>query len=129
MNASTYELIRSMTEGFEQTIQSAKELRQVRLIPKDSLRSIVVGLQEARAGANADLSEKISERERAGHTRFGRQRRAHEKRLENSDDVYFDVLQRETNSRRWTSLREHLFYRGTLGDDGESIRAANRRYS
>ena len=104
-----------------------KELGQPKLIPKDWLRSIVVALQEARAGANADFSEKISEHERAEHTRSGRQRRAYEKRLENSDDVYIGVLQRENNARRWTLLRERLFYRGTLGDDGESIRAANRK--
>ena len=100
MKARTYELVCSMNDGFEQTIRSLKEIGRLKVIPKDSLRLIVVEIEEVRAGANADFAERISDRERAGHTRFGRKRRAYEKRLEDPDDVYIFVQQRENKRKK-----------------------------
>jgi len=116
-----------MNDGFEQTLRGLKELGQLKLIPKDSLRSIVVEIEEVRTGANADFAEQISERERAEHTRFGRERRAYEKRLEDPDDIYIAVQQRE-EQRKKTGLAPRAFIRRwSPEDDGISVPVTMRK--
>jgi len=127
MKATTFESIRRMNEGFEQTIRSLKELGQLKLISKDSLRSIVVEIEEVRAGANADFGDQISERERAEHARFGRERRAYEKRLEDPDDVYVIVQQREERRKNMGLAPRAFIFPWNLEDDERALGAGRRR--
>ena len=122
MKANKYELLRSMNDGFEQIPRNLKRLGRLELIPKDSLRSIVVEIEETRAGANADIAERISERERVGHARFGRERRVLERRLEDPDDVYVVVQQREELSKKMGLPPRAYVLPWTAEEDEEVVR-------
>jgi hypothetical protein len=67
---------------------------------KDSLQCAQDELEELRAGVNADLTEELANRERDDEGRFWRRRRAYEKKLEDPDDVYFDLERSERERRK-----------------------------
>jgi hypothetical protein len=100
MKMHVYEVLYSMNQGFEQALQGLKDLAKYALIRKDSLRSIAVGIQEVRAGANADFIEELGELERNDQGRFWKERRAFEKKLEDPDDIYITIQRREEQRKK-----------------------------
>jgi hypothetical protein len=67
---------------------------------KDFLRCAQDEIEELRAGVNADLIEELANRERRDEGRFWKRRRAYEKKLDDPDDVYINVEQRERERRK-----------------------------
>ena len=100
MKMHVYEILHSMNHGFEQALQGLKDLAKYALIRKNSLRSIVVEIQEVRAGANADFIEELGELERNDQGRFWKERRAYEKELEDPDDIYITIQRREEQRKK-----------------------------
>jgi hypothetical protein len=77
---------------------------------------------------NADFVEAMSEYERRDQASFWKQRRAYEKTLEDPDDVYFEVEEREEQRRKQgLPPRLGIVSHSAIADEEERIEAEQRR--
>jgi hypothetical protein len=95
-----YESLFLWNEGIDQLLTTLRGLERFPFADKRSLRCTQAEIEEIRAGVNADFVEAISEHERRNHGRFWKLRRSYEKTLEDPDDVYFEVEEREEQRRK-----------------------------
>jgi hypothetical protein len=95
-----YESLFLWNEGVDQLIATLRSLERFFFADKHSLQCTQAEIEEIRAGVNADFVEAISEYERHNQGRFWKQRRTYEKTLEDPDDVYFEVEEREEQRRK-----------------------------
>lgn len=95
-----YESLFLWNQGVDQLIASLHNLEKLPFANKRSLQCTQAEIEELRAGVNADFVEEIGESERLDQGRFWKQRRAYERTLEDPDDVYFAVEEREEQRRK-----------------------------
>src|SRR5580692_6014365 len=94
-----YESLFLWNQGVDQLLAILRRLEKLPF-DKRALQHTQAEIEELRAGVNADLVEEIGEHERREQGRFWKQRRAYEKTLEDPDDVYFEVEEREEQRRK-----------------------------
>ena len=97
---SFYESLFLWNQGVDQVLTILRRLEKLPFADKRALHCTQAEIEELRAGVNADFVEEIGERERLDQGRFWKQRRAYEKTLEDPDDVYFEVEEREEQRRK-----------------------------
>lgn len=95
-----YESLFLWNQGVDQLIATLHRLEKLPFADKRSLQCTQAEIEELRAGVNADFVEEIGEHERREQGRFWKQRRAYERTLEDPDDVYFAVEEREEQRRK-----------------------------
>jgi hypothetical protein len=95
-----YESLFLWNQGVDQVVAILRGMEKLSCADKQSLQFAQVEIEELRAGVNADFVEEIGEHERLDQGRFWKQRRAYEKTLEDPDDVYFAVEEREEQRRK-----------------------------
>jgi len=95
-----YESLFLWNQGVDQLVAALRRLEKLPFADKRALDCTQAEIEELRAGVNADFVEEIGERERLDQGRFWKQRRAYEKTLEDPDDVYFEVEEREEQRRK-----------------------------
>jgi hypothetical protein len=95
-----YESLFLWNQGVDQLVATLRRLEKLPFADKRSLQCTQAEIEELRAGVNADFVEEIGERERLDQGRFWKQRRVYEKTLEDPDDVYFAVEEREEQRRK-----------------------------
>lgn len=95
-----YESLFLWNQGVDQLLTTLHHLKKLPFADKQALQCTQAEIEEIRAGVNADLVEEIGESERLDQGRFWKQRRAYEKTVEDPDDVYFAVEEREEQRRK-----------------------------
>ena len=95
-----YESLFLWNQAVDQLITILRRLEKLPFGDKRALECAQAEIEELRAGVNADFVEDIGEHERREQGRFWKQRRAYEKTLEDPDDVYFEVEEREEQRRK-----------------------------
>jgi hypothetical protein len=95
-----YESLFLWNQGVDQLLATLRRLEKMPFADKPSLQCTQAEIEELRAGVNADFVEEIGESERLDQGRFWKQRRAYERTLEDPDDVYFAVEEREEQRRK-----------------------------
>lgn len=95
-----YESLFLWNQGVDHLIATLRSLEKLLFADKRSLQCTQAEIEELRAGVNADFVEEIGESERLDQGRFWKQRRAYERTLEDPDDVYFAVEEREEQRRK-----------------------------
>jgi hypothetical protein len=95
-----YESLFLWNQGVDQLVATLRRLEKLPFADKRSLQCTQAEIEELRAGVNADFVEEIGEHERLDQGRFWKQRRAYEKTVEDPDDVYFEVEEREEQRRK-----------------------------
>lgn len=95
-----YESLFLWNQGIDQLLAILRRLEKVPFGHKRSLQCTQAEIEELRAGVNADFVEEIAEHERREQGRFWKQRRSYEKTMEDPDDVYFEVEEREEQRRK-----------------------------
>ena len=95
-----YESLFLWNQGVDHLIATLHRLEKLPFANKRSLHCTQAEIEELRAGVNADFVEEIGDHERREQGRFWKQRRAYEKTLEDPDDVYFAVEEREEQRRK-----------------------------
>lgn len=95
-----YESLFLWNQGVDQLIAILRRLERLPFAHKPSLQCTQAEVEELRAGVNADFLEEIGEHERRDQGRFWKQRRTYEKTMEDPDDVYFEVEEREEQRRK-----------------------------
>jgi hypothetical protein len=95
-----YETLFLWNQGIDQLIALLRGMGKFPFASKSALQCIQAEIEEIRAGVNADFVEGMGTQERRDQGRFWKQRRAYEKSLEDPDDVYFEVEEREEQRRK-----------------------------
>ena len=95
-----YESLFLWNQGVDQLLAILRRLERLPFAHKPSLQCTQAEVEELRAGVNADFVEEIGEYERREQGRFWKQRRAYEKTMEDPDDVYLEVEEREEQRRK-----------------------------
>jgi hypothetical protein len=95
-----YESLLLWNQGVDQLVATLRRLEKMPFANKRALQCTQAEIEELRAGVNADFVEELGERERRDQGRFWKQRRAYEKTMEDPDDVYFEVEEREEQRRK-----------------------------
>lgn len=95
-----YESLFLWNQGVDQLLTTLRGLEKLPFADKRALQCTQAEIEELRAGINADFVEEIGESERLDQGRFWKQRRAYEKTLEDPDDVYLAVEEREEQRRK-----------------------------
>jgi hypothetical protein len=95
-----YESLFLWNQGVDQLLATLQHLEKLPYADKRALQCTQAEIEELRAGVNADFVEEIGELERLDQGRFWKQRRAYEKTLEDPDDVYLAVEEREEQRRK-----------------------------
>jgi len=95
-----YESLFLWNQGVDQLLTTLRGLEKLPFVDKRALQCTQAEIEELRAGVNADFVEEIGESERLDQGRFWKQRRAYEKTLEDPDDVYLAVEEREEQRRK-----------------------------
>src|SRR5262249_47536228 len=95
-----YETLFRLNQTFDEVGRILRSLMRLPAAHKGSLQCAQNEIEEVRAGVNADLVEKLADRERYDEGRFWKRRRAYEKRSEDPDDVYIDVQHRENERKK-----------------------------
>ncbi len=95
-----YESLFLWNQGVDQLVATLRRLEKLPFADKRSLQCTQAEIEELRAGINADFVEEIGESERLDQGRFWKQRRAYEKTVEDPDDVYLEVEEREEQRRK-----------------------------
>jgi hypothetical protein len=95
-----YESLFLWNQGVDQLLTTLRRLEKLPFADQRALQCTQAEIEELRAGVNADFVEEIGEHERREQGRFWKQRRAYEKTLEDPDDVYFAVEEREEQRRK-----------------------------
>jgi hypothetical protein len=95
-----YENLLLWNQGVDQLVATLHRLERMPFANKRALQCTQAEIEELRAGVNADFVEEIGEHERRDQARFWKQRRAYEKTMEDPDDVYFEVEEREEQRRK-----------------------------
>jgi len=90
-----YRILYLLNQGVDSVAAALGSLAKFRLPEREYLRFAQNWLEELRAGVNAEIIERLSERERCDEGRFWKLRRTYEKRWRDPDDVYIDVERRE----------------------------------
>jgi hypothetical protein len=123
-----YESLFLWNQGVDQLVAAVHVLERFPFADKRSLRCIQSEIEEIRAGVNADFVEAKSEYERRTQARFWKQRRAYEKTLEDPDDVYFEVEEREQERRnQGLPPRLGIVPHSAMAEEQGSIEGQRRR--
>ena len=89
-----YEALYSLNRGFEETLQSLRNLEQLGLFRPENLNAFRVTLEHTRAEANEELVQTLQECEQEESAHFDSMEREREKQLEDPDDVFFAARNR-----------------------------------
>lgn len=101
-----YESLFHLNQGVDHVVATLRGMRKFPFVRKDALRCAQDEIEEVRAGMNADFIEELAPQERNDEGRFWKQRRSYDKKLEDPDDAYLAVQEREEErARRGLSLR------------------------
>jgi hypothetical protein len=123
-----YESLCSLNQGIDQVLAHLRGIQRFSLIDKDSLQFAIVEIEEARAGINADIAERLSDSERLEEGRFWKERRHFEKKWHDPDDVYLDVERREEQRKRQgLPLRVGVIPYSTVSGEKEFLPARQRQ--
>jgi hypothetical protein len=95
-----YESLFLLNEGVDHLIILLNDLKKFPIVDEESVRCAIVDIEKSRCDMNADLTEKLADRERFDEGRFWRQRREFEKKWRDPDDVYIGVQQREEERKK-----------------------------
>ncbi len=95
-----YECLFLLNQSLQQVLRVLQRLEKCPGLRPALIRSYQVKLEEVRSEANYELTEILSELELRDWAKFGRKRRAWEKWLEDPDDVYLQVEEREEERRK-----------------------------
>jgi hypothetical protein len=95
-----YESLLLWNQGIDQLVAILRRLEKLPFGDKRTLQCTQAEIEELRAGVNAEFVEELSEHERRDQGRFWKRRRAYEKTMEDPDDVYFVVEEREQQRRK-----------------------------
>ncbi len=95
-----YEHLWALNQHLQQARLTLQRLEKCPGLRPALIRSYQVKLEEVRSEANYELTEILSELELRDWAKFGRKRRAWEKWLEDPDDVYLQVEEREEERRK-----------------------------
>lgn len=87
-------------QGVDQIVSTLHHMESFPFTRKKALQYAQAQIEEIRADVNADFMEELGDRELDDAGRFSKQRRAYEKKREDPDDVYIDVLHREEERKR-----------------------------
>jgi hypothetical protein len=86
-----YETLHSLNQGFEQVLTDLVRLQEFPCFRREPLGHFQVLVEETRAWANFELLEVLHGREQDDWTRFGRLRRAWDKRYRDPNDVLIEA--------------------------------------
>ncbi len=100
MKLRVYEYLHLLNQNFQQALGILQRLERCPGLRRDFLRSFQVMVEEIRAEANFELTDRIHQREEREWYRFGKLRRRWEKHFEDPNDVYIEVEEREQERRR-----------------------------
>ena len=95
-----YESLFLWNQGVDQLVAILRGMEKLSCADKQSLQFAQVEIEEVRADVNADFVEELVDLERVDEGRFWKQKRAHEKKWRDPDDVYIDVEQREEERKK-----------------------------
>src|SRR6266849_10873240 len=82
-----YETLHALNRDFEQVLADLEKLRKLGMFLPECSTIYQVMIQDMRANANSGLLEVLTEREMKDWFRFGKLRRAWEKKLEDPNDI------------------------------------------
>lgn len=89
-----------LNQGVDHVVATLRGMRKFPFLRKDALQCAQDEIEEIRAGMNADFIEGLAPHERNDEGRFWKQRRRYEKSLEDSDDAYLSVKEREEERKK-----------------------------
>jgi hypothetical protein len=95
-----YESLFLWNQGVDQIVATLRGMEKLPFARKRALQCAQAEIEEVRAEVNADFMEEMADRELDDAGRFWKQRRAHEKKREDPDDVYIDVERREEERKK-----------------------------
>ena len=95
-----YESLFLWNQGVDQLVATLRSMEKLPFADKESLQTAQLTVEGVRADVNADFAEELVDLERLDEGRFWKQKRAHEKKWRDPDDVYIDVEQREEERKK-----------------------------
>jgi hypothetical protein len=95
-----YESLFLLNQSVDHLIGILRGMEKLPFAEKGSLQSAVIEIEEVRCDMNADFVEHLAGSERFDEGRFSKQRRAYEKKRQDPDDVYLDVMRREEERKK-----------------------------
>jgi hypothetical protein len=95
-----YESLYLLNEGIDRLVALLRDMGEFPFAEKDSMQCAIVEIEEVRCDMNADFTEQLADSERFDEGHFWKQRRAFEKKLRDSDDVYIEVERREEERKK-----------------------------
>jgi hypothetical protein len=95
-----YRTLSILNECIDHVLTTLRALTRSSFADRDSLKNARNAFEEIRAGVNAGIVERLSERERLDEGRFWKQRRTSERKWHDPDDVYIEVERREVERRK-----------------------------
>jgi hypothetical protein len=95
-----YECLFLLNQKLQDTVQILKKLEKCPWLRRAFLRSFQVEVEDLRAQTNFEVIEHLSDREQRDWARFGKLRRRWDLQLEDPDDVYLKVEDREEERRK-----------------------------
>jgi hypothetical protein len=123
-----YENLLLWNQGIDQVVGILRRLERLPFSDKRALRYTQAEIEEIRSGINADFVEEIGEHERRDQGRFWKQRRAYERTLEDPDDIYRQVEEREKQrQKRGLPLMTDKGGRSTTAGEGGRNLGKQRR--
>lgn len=95
-----YESLFLWNQGVDQLVAILRGTEKFAFARKSALQYAQAEIEEVRADVHADFMEEVADRELDDAGRFWKQRRTYERKPEDLDDVYIDVLRREEERKR-----------------------------
>src|SRR5580704_16070012 len=125
-----YESLFLLNEGVDHLIILLNDLKKFPIVDEESVRCAIVDIEKSRCDMNADLTEKLADRERFDEGRFWRQRREFEKKWRDPDDVNTGVKQRKKKRKkkdsRLVSVYSHIPQWPTKNEYGRPSRSGRK---
>jgi hypothetical protein len=123
-----YESLLLWNQGVDQLVAILRRLEKLPFGDKRALQCTQAEIEELRAGVNADFVEELGEHERRDQGRFWKQRRAYEKTMEDPDDVYFEVEEREEQRRKeGPPARLRIVQQSAMAEEQKRIETEKQR--
>jgi hypothetical protein len=95
-----YESLFLFNQGVERMVALLRNMEKFPFANKESVRSIIIEIEEVRCDMNADFTEHLADSERFDEGRFRKQRHAQERKWRDPDDIYIEVERREEERKK-----------------------------
>jgi hypothetical protein len=88
----SYETLAALNQAFDHVLQNLSKLKELGILRRKLCAALQVAVEETRAWANFEVTERLHDLEQSNWADYGRKRRAWEKHYEDPNDAQLEAL-------------------------------------